>query len=207
MGENEATMILSPGQYRYELRRNGGVFAVELERFESGRICGVRRTLGGDNLHEVEAELDGNGLVRRVSVRYQRGPFARSARYEADGEALRGSVAALAGPTPVIAKLGRFREIDADLVLFKALIIAHLRARGQRRFTGRVAVIDPATLVASLLKQTYREADAAAGIWHYEPRLGDTEEISIDQRGSVLRRLGSSGVETLLVESTATATR
>ena len=77
-------MLIAPGDYRYEIRRDGAILAVEEERYAPGAITGSRRTIDGANVHEVEALLDADETVKRVSVRYNRGLFKRSAVYEAD---------------------------------------------------------------------------------------------------------------------------
>jgi hypothetical protein len=192
-------MLIPTGEYRYEIRSGGQLVAFEEERFDGARIAGVRSTRDGSNRHQVEADLAPDGTVRRVSVRYARGPFTRNATYEAVEDFLRGIVSAVAGRNVITAKLGRFREVDADLVLFRALTIAHVRARGQTRWTGRVAAIDPATLVAASHKQSARAADAGQLRWIYEPRMGDLEEIELDAEGRILRRRDNRGTETILV--------
>jgi hypothetical protein len=161
-------------------------------------MSGTRRSVDGANRHEVETKLSGDGVVQRVSVRYQRGPFNRTAVYDADGDTLRGRVSAVAGRNEVAVALGRYREIDAGLTFFKALLIAHIRARGDERWTGRVAVIDPNTLVAASLKQTCWRRDDAGRLWVYELRMGETETIEIDAEGRITRRLDDRGVETVL---------
>jgi hypothetical protein len=107
-------------------------------------------------------------------------------------------VSAVAGRNEVAVALGRYREIDAGLTFFKALLIAHIRARGDERWTGRVAVIDPNTLVAASLKQTCWRRDDAGRLWVYELRMGETETIEIDAEGRITRRLDDRGVETVL---------
>lgn len=191
-------MLIPTGQYRYEIRRAGQLAAVEVERFDGVRIAGARSAPDGSNRHEVEAELADDGTVRRVRVRYARGPFDRTASYEASEDFLRGVVSALAGRNAIAVKLGRFREVDADLVLFRALTIARVRARGQTRWTGRVAAIDPATLVAASHKQSTRTEDPGQLRWIYEPRMGDSEEIELDAEGRILRRRDNRGTETIL---------
>lgn len=193
-------MLIPPGTYRYEIRRGGAVMAVEQARYANGVITGIRRTSDGANLHEVEAVLDAEERVKRVTVRYNRGLFKRSAVYDAADDTMRGSVSAVAGHNEVLVKLGRFREIDADLVLFRALILAHVRARGQLRWTGRVAIIDPNTLVAAALKQNCRQTDQAGLRWAWEARMGDSEEIELDAAGKVVRQRDSWGVEKVLVD-------
>jgi hypothetical protein len=99
-------------------------------------------------------------------------------------------------------KLGRYREVDADLVIFRALTIAHIRARGQSRWTGRIAAIDANTLVAATSKQTCRQRGNDPRVWIYEPRMGDSEEITIDESGCVLRRHDARGIDTMLISRT-----
>src|ERR1035437_10966329 len=105
-------------------------------------IHGIRRPASGSNVYEVEAALDDAGLIRRVVVSYSRGPFTRNATYESADNFLRGNVGAMGGRNNLTTKLGRYGEVDADLVIFRALTIAHIRERGQTRWTGRVAAID-----------------------------------------------------------------
>jgi hypothetical protein len=192
-------MILPPGTYRYELRSVGGLVAFEEERVSSAAMSGTHRSVDGANRQEVEATLSTDGALQRVSVRYQRGPFNRTAVYDVDGDTLRGRVSAVAGRNEVAVALGRYREIDAGLTFFKALIIAHIRARGAERWTGRVAVIDPNTLVAASLKQTCSRRDSAGRLWVYELRMGETETIEIDAEGRISRRLDDRGIDTVLV--------
>ena len=196
-------MLISPGNYRYEIRRGGTVMAIEEASYVRGVITGLRRTIDGANRHEVEAVLDAEETIKRVSVRYNRGLFKRTAVYEAADDALRGSVSAVAGHNEVVVKLGRFREIDADLVLCRALILAHVRARGQVRWTGRVAIIDPNTLVAAALKQNCRQLDQAGLRWAWEARMGDSEEIELDAAGTIMRQRDRWGVDKVLVDYAA----
>jgi hypothetical protein len=192
-------MLLPEGEFRYEIRRAAELIATEEESLASGKIRGVRHPASGSNVFEVEAELDPDGLVQLVVVRYSRVPFVRNATYESSDDFLRGNISAMGGRQNLTTKLGRYREVDADLVLFRALTIAHIRARGQSRWTGRIAAIDPNTLVAATSKQTCRRSTDDAHIWIYEPRMGDSEEITIDDSGLILRRLDSRGTETILV--------
>ena len=191
-------MLLPDGEFRYEIRRAGELIATEEETLASGKIRGVRHPASGSNVFEVEAELDPDGLVRLVVVRYSRGPFVRNATYESADDFLRGNVSAMGGRQNLTTKLGRYREVDADLVLFRALTIAHIRARGQSRWTGRMAAIDPNTLVAATSKQTCRRSTDKPNVWIYEPRMGDSEEIEINDSGLILRRRDSRGTETIL---------
>ena len=192
-------MLLADGDFRYELRVAGELIAVETETLAWGRIHGVRRAASGSNLYEVEAELDDAGLVRRVVVSYRRGPFTRNAAYESADNFLRGNVSAGGSRNDLTTRLGRYGEVDAGLVIFRALTIAHIRERKQTRWTGRVAAIDPNTLVAATSKQSCRQRANDPHFWIYEPRMGDSEEIEIDDAGVVLRRRDSRGVETVLV--------
>jgi hypothetical protein len=198
-------MLLADGEFRYEIRRAGEVTAVEHETLYAGTIHGVRHTAGGSNVYEVEAQLDDAGLVRRIVVSYSRGPFSRNAIYECADGFIRGNVGAMGGRNDLTTKLGRYGEVDADLIVFRALTIAHVRERGQTRWTGRVAAIDSNTLVASTTKQSCRRRGVDPHAWTYEPRMGDSEEIEIDDAGRVVRRRDSRGVETVLVVPSASA--
>ena len=192
-------MILPAETFRYEIRRGGELIAIEEGRFADAKITGVRRPPSGSDRYEVEAELDSNAVVSKIVLRYSRGPFVRNASYEGGEDFLRGNVSALAGRNVVTTKLGRYREVDAELQIFRALTIAHIRARGQTRWTGRVATIDSSTLVASTNKQSCRSAGDGASKWIYEPRMGDSEEIEIDAEGRLLLRRDNRGIEARLV--------
>jgi len=192
-------MLIADGEFRYEIRRAGELIAVETETLAWGRIHGFRRPAIGTNVYEVEAELDDSQLVRRVVASYSRGPFTRNAAYESADNFLRGTVSAGGSRNDLTTKLGRYGEVDADLIIFRALIIAHIREREQSRWTGRVAAIDPNTLVATTSKQSCRQRGSDPHVWTYEPRMGDSEEIEIDDSGHVVRRRDSRGVETVLV--------
>lgn len=189
--------MLPQGRYRYEIYRDGGLIAVEEDILTEQALRGARRTADGLNLHEAEARLE-DGLIVAASVRYVRGPFKRSASYEASGDLFRGYLIAAGGREETGSKLGRMREVDCDLVLCKALILAHVRMRGQTLWIGRVAAIDPNTLLVSSPKQTYRRAGASAQLWIFEPRMGDSEEIEIDDAGRVIRRKSRDGTESRL---------
>jgi hypothetical protein len=187
------------GVYRYDFLVAGEREATEQAVVSSGRITGVRTSAHGGGSYEVDAELGADGSVRRLRVRSARGPFERAASYECVDGYLRGNVSALAGSTPVAVKLGRFGELDADLVVLKALIILRARGRGLTRFTGRVAVIDPATLVASAVKQTYRQKSDDPRRWVFEPRLGDADDIELDAGGRIVSHRDRRGREWRLV--------
>src|SRR5208282_6650346 len=194
-------MLIADGDCRYDIRRAGELIAVEEETLAAGRIHGIQRPASGSNVYEVEAELDDAGLVRRVVVSYSRGPFTRNATYVAADNFLRGNISTGGSRNDLTTKLGRYSEVDADLVIFRALIIAHIRDRKQTRWTGRVAAIDSNTLVAATSKQSCRQRGADRHLWIYEPRMGDAEEIELDDAGIVLRRRDSRGVETVLARS------
>jgi len=195
-------MLIPDGDFRYEIRRAGELIATEEESLTAGKIRGVRHPASGSNVYEVEAELDSDALIRRVVVRYSRGPFVRNATYESSDDFLRGNVSAMGSRNNLTTKLGRYREVDADLVIFRALTIAHIRARGQSRWTGRIAAIDTNTLVAATSKQTCRQRGDDPHVWIYEPRMGDSEEITIDDSGCILRRHDARGIDTILVSRT-----
>ena len=197
-------MIIPAGDYRYEIRRGREPEAIEETRLSEDKIISTRVTGNGLSRHEVEAVIDPAGFVRTVSVHYSSSLFKRNAIYEADEDDLRGSISALAGHNEIIVKLGRYREIDAvGLVLFRALIIAHVRSRNQPSWTGRVGVIDPSTLVAAAIKQNCRNRDASGRLWTYEPRMGDFEEIELDDAGRVVRRRDNRGSESVLLSCAA----
>ena len=195
-------MLIPDGDFRYEIRRAGELIATEEESLAAGKIRGVRHPASGSNVYEVEAELDPATLVCRLVVRYSRGPFVRNATYESSDDFLRGNVSAMGSRNNLTTKLGRYREVDADLVIFRALTIAHIRARGQSRWTGRIAAIDVNTLVAATSKQTCRQRGSDPHVWIYEPRMGDSEEITIDDSGCILRRHDARGIDTILVSRT-----
>src|SRR6266705_672808 len=120
-------MLLPEGEYRYEIRRAAELIAIEEENRSDKRIHGIRHPANSSDVLEIEADLDEADLIARLVMRYRRGPFVRDAQYEADGDFLRGNVSALAGRNVLTTKLGRYREVDADLVIFRALTIAHIR--------------------------------------------------------------------------------
>jgi hypothetical protein len=197
-------MIVPTGDYRYEIRRGGDLVAVEEARLLVEILTANRRGADGRSRHDVEATLDAEGRVRHLTARYSSSLFKRSAAYDAVDENLRGSVSALAGRNEIVLKLGRFREMEvADMTVFRMLTLAHIRKRGEPRWTGRVAVIDGNTLVAASLKQNCWRRDSVVGVWVYEPRMGDSEEIELDQEGRILRRRDHRGVETILTGFTA----
>lgn len=191
--------MIPAGDYRYEIRRDGETIAIEETHVLENRVIAMRRSADGRIRHELEAVIGSGGVIARVAIRYASTLFNRNAAYEAADENLRGSVSAMAGRNEVIVKLGRFREIDpAGFAFARALTIAHVRARGQSRWTGRVAVIDSGTLVASSMKQNCRARDERL-LWAYEPRMGDSEELEIDACGKLVRRRDNRDVESVLV--------
>ncbi|HLX36627.1 MAG TPA: hypothetical protein VKR29_02460 [Candidatus Binataceae bacterium] len=181
------------GEYRYEIRRSGDLIATEEDRFAHHELSGVRRFAGSADSFEAHATLDESSMIARVTARYSRGPFSRNATYEANQDFIRGSIAAMGSRIAETAKLGRYREIDCGLVLFRALMIAHLRTRGQARWTSRVATIDPSTLAAQTHKKTLRNKDGQPGIYLFEPQMGDAEEIEIDDSGRIIRMADNTG--------------
>lgn len=193
-------MIIPEGEYVYEIRDQGRLVALETTQISAGHLSGVRRSAETtDNRHEVEASLDSDGLIRSIRLRYARGPFSRSANYEAGAESLQGVVTALGGRNTLEVKLGRFREVDGGLTIFKALLIAHVRNRAQSRWTARVAIIDPATLVAKSIKQSIYQVDAEPGTWLFEPAIGERETIIVDDAGRILSHTTRTGISTVLV--------
>jgi hypothetical protein len=197
--------MLPVGEYQYEKRRHGEVIEVEEAAFTGDAIQGIRHSADGTNSLKVDAALDADGAIRHVRISYSRGFFKRDAVYEAAEDTLRGSVSAMAGRNEILVKLGRLREIDAELTLFRALLISRLRSRGTPRWTGRVAIIDAATLVAQSLKQSCRALDATSSRWVYEARMGDSETIALDPDGRITERRFSDGSVTRLTRFTPPA--
>src|ERR1700734_3423119 len=196
-------MLIADGEFHYDIRRGGELIAVETETLAWGRIHGVRRPAAGANVYEVEADLDDAGLVRRVALSYSRGPFTRHATYESADNFLRGNISTGGSRNELTTKLGRYGEVDADLVIFRALTIAHVRERGQTRWTGRGAAIDPNTLVAATSKQSCRQRGADPHLWIYAPRVGDAEDLDLNAAGPARPPGASRGVETVLAHSPA----
>src|SRR5581483_7286715 len=69
--------FLASGSLVYEIRLAGELVAREETTFDGRRIAGHRKSVDGSNRYEVEAELSQEGIVRRVRVRYDRGPQCR----------------------------------------------------------------------------------------------------------------------------------
>jgi hypothetical protein len=188
-------MLLPNGEYCYEERRSGSLIAIEQARVHGLKIEAARQAVDGLTRLHAAAELGQDGTVVRIDLRYASSLFSRDAHYRADGENFRGNVSAMAGRNEIVIKRGRFGEVDAaGLIIFRALLLARVRARGQPRWTGRVAVIDPAALAAASLKQTCRK-NPAGSAWIYEARMGDTEEIDLDNNGIITRSRDSRGGE------------
>jgi hypothetical protein len=191
-------VIIPEGEYVYEVRERGSVLAVERTEVGGQRVSGVRRSSDVAE-NRYDAELDAEGLVKSIRLRYVRGPFSRSASYETEGETLRGVITALGGRNTLEVKLGRFREVDGGLIIFKALLIAHIRSRGQSRWTARVAVIDPATLVARSVKQSLYQVEGEPDKWLFEPAIGERETILLDPAGRIVSHSTRTGISTVLV--------
>ena len=195
--------MIPSGEYRYELRRGSELIATEVDHFASPDLKGVRKSAALSDSFEATASLDDSGMVIRVTASYSRGPFSRAASYEANADFLRGTVSAMGSRTVETAKLGRYREIDCGLVLFRALMIAHMRARGQTQWTSRVATIDPSTLTAQTHKKTLRQKDGTEFSFIYEPRMGDVEEIELDASGKIVGIVDNTGHRVTLRSFTA----
>jgi len=179
-------MLPPLGKYRFEIHRSGLVTAIEEATFGAHSLTIVRSATEGFTQHKVSATLDEEGRVSAISVNYASHMFKRDASYRADNEVFRGSVSTVAGRNEIVIKSGRFGEVEvAGVVAFRMLILAHVREREQPRWTGRVAVIDLNSLTAASLKQTCR-LGRAKNLWIYEARMGEAEEIEIDDAGRIL---------------------
>jgi hypothetical protein len=196
--------MLASGDYRYEILLNGEVVAVEETQVQPFLIVASRRSTDGVSRHRLEAVLDTEHSVCRVNVSYSTSLFTRKASYEAVEDNLHGRISGLSVRNEVAVKLGRFREVDAaGFLIFRALVLSHVRVRGDDRWTGRVAVIDPTTLGAASVKQTcFRQNDAGRS-WIYEARMGDTEQIELDQDGHIVRRRDRRGLTAELIAHAA----
>jgi hypothetical protein len=192
--------MLPIGNYSYEIRLNGELVAVEDTRFDAAMIVAARRSADGLSRHQVEAALNPEHRVYRATLSYSSSLFTRKASYEAVDDNLRGHIVGLAGRNEIVVKLGRFREIDAaGFVIFRALIIAHVRLRGDQRWTGRVAVIDSSTLAAASVKQNCARRNGSERSWTYEPRMGDSEHIELDEAGRIVHRRDNRGITAELI--------
>jgi hypothetical protein len=186
--------MLPVGHYLYEIRLDGELVAIEDTHFDPAMIVASRRSADGLSRHTVEVALNADHRVSRVILSYSSSLFTRKASYEAVEDNLRGRISGVAGLNEVVVGLGRFREIDAaGFLVFRALIIGHVRLRGDERWTGRVAVINPNTLAAASVKQNCARRNHSEHLWIYEPRMGDAEQIELDQAGRILRRRDNRG--------------
>lgn len=187
--------MLPVGNYSYEIRLHGELVAFEDSRFDAAVIVASRRSADGLSRHQVEAALNPEHRIYRVTLSYSSSLFTRKASYEAVEDNLRGRISGLAGRNEIVVKLGRFREVDAaGFLIFRALIIDHVVMRGDERWTGRVAVIDPNTLAAVSVKQNCARRNSSGHSWIYEPRMGDTEYIELDEAGRIVSRRDNRGV-------------
>jgi len=188
-------MMLPLGNYSYEIRSHGGLIAIEEGRFDSTMIAASRRSADGLNRYRLETALDAECRVLSVALSYSSSLFTRKASYEVVHDNLRGRISGLAGRNEIVVKLGRLREVDAaGFLIFRALLINHVRVRGDDRWTGRVAVIDANTLAAASVKQNCATRDDSKRHWLYEPRMGDTEQIELDDAGRIIRWFDNRGV-------------
>jgi hypothetical protein len=198
--------MLPIGHCSYEIRLNGELIAFEDSRFDTETIVASRRSADGLSRHNVEGVLDAEDRVCRVTLSYSSSLFTRKASYQAFEDNLRGRISGLAGHAETLVKLGRFREVDAaGFLIFRALIISHVRLRGDERWTGRVAVVDANTLAAASVKQNCIRRNHSERGWIYEPRMGDTEQIELDEAGRIVRRRDNRGVTAELITAGATA--
>jgi hypothetical protein len=192
--------MLPIGNYSYEIRLNGELVAVEDTRFDATMIVAARRSADGLSRHQVEAALNPEHRMYRITLSYSSSLFTRKASYEAVDDNLRGHIVGLAGRNEIVVKLGRFREIDAaGFLIFRALIIAHARLRGDQHWTGRVAVIDSSTLAAASVKQNCARRNGSERSWTYEPWMGDSEHIELDEAGRIVHRRDNRGITAELI--------
>ena len=190
--------------YSYEIRLDGQTIGFEEIRFNPALIVGSRRSADGLSRHHVEAILDPEYRVRRVSLSYSSSLFTRRANYEVVEQTLRGRISGLASGNELVVQLGRFREVDpAEFLIFRAVIIAHMRERRDERWTGRVAVINANTLVATSVKQHCARRSTSERSWIYERRMGDAEEIELDEAGRILGCRDNRGVTSMLINARA----
>jgi hypothetical protein len=187
--------MLPVGNCSYQIRLHGQLIAFEDSRCDAAKIVAARRSADGVSRHQVEAALDAEHRIYRLTLSYSSSLFTRKASYDVVQDDLRGRISGLAGPNEIVIKLGRFHEVDAGgFLIFRALIIDHVRWRGSAHWTGRVAVIDPNTLVAASVKQNCVWRDNSENSWTYEPRMGDREQIQLDSAGRILQRSDNRGV-------------
>jgi hypothetical protein len=192
--------MLPIGNYSYEIRLNGELVAFEDTRCDTAMIVAARRSANGLSQHQVEAALNSEHRICRVTLSYSSSLFTRKASYAAAEDSLRGQIVGLAGRNEIVIKLGRFREIDAaGFLIFRALIIAHVRLRGEQHWTGRVAVIDSSTLAATSVKQNCGWRNGSDRSWTYEPRMGDREHLELDEVGRIVHRRDNRGITAELI--------
>jgi hypothetical protein len=176
------------GTWLYEIRRRGELVAVEESHFDTSTIVISRRSPDGLSRHHAEGTLTPEYQIERVTLTYSSSLFTRKASYQAVDDTLRGRIRGVAGHNEIVVSLGRLREVDVGgFLLFRALTIGHIRMRGEQHWTGRVAVIDPNTLAAASIKRHCRRDNSSARSWIYEPRMGDTEYIELDEAGRIVR--------------------
>src|SRR5579872_2361264 len=196
--------MLPLANYSYEVRLNGELVAFEDTRCDAAMIVAARRSANGLSQHQVEAALDSEHRIYRVTLSYSSSLFTRKANYDAAEDNLRGHIVGLAGRNEIVIKLGRFREIDAaGFLVFRALIIAHVRLRREQHWTGRVAVIDSSTLAATSVKQNCAWRNGSDRSWTYEPRMGDSEHIELDEAGRIVHRRDNCGITAELITASA----
>jgi hypothetical protein len=191
-------IIIPSGHYYYEITINGELTAVEEAWVRPGSLTARRESAANKAAYEVEAAVDNSGFVYRIQLRYRHGPFARSARYDVIDDVMQGSIRTLSTTSSAQVQLGRFREVDADLTICKTLIVAHLRRREQRQWTGKVALIDSTTLLARAVKQSYAQTDAVGLTWLFEPTMGERETLEFDHSDRLLRARDQRGFEAKL---------
>jgi hypothetical protein len=182
------------GNYSYQIRQNGVATATEQAQVSESALSVTRCAIDGLTTHQADATLDAEAKIEKISLRYASPLFRRDARYWSDRESLRGSISAVAGRNEIVLKLGRFGEIEAaGMTAFRMLILAHARERGQPRWTGRVAIIDLNTLAAQTQKHTCR-IGGSSRTWIYEARMGEVEEVELDEGGRILSQRDNAGL-------------
>jgi hypothetical protein len=196
-------LILLPlGTYRYETRRPDAATLIEEATVLADRIRAVTRESAAQAVHRVDAAFDPSGSVHRLEITYTSSLFKRDAVYRADDEVFRATIRSLAGQSDLVVKRGRFGEVEvAEMAIFRAWLIARVRARGQMRWTGRVAVIEAHSLVAASIKQSCR-AEADGRRWLHEKRMGEAEELVFDADGRLVTRRDRRGREDRLLSFT-----
>jgi hypothetical protein len=200
--------MLPIGKYEYEIRLEGELVAVEQSSFDAATIIAARRSADGRSRHRLEAALDTDNCVRSVKLSYTSSLFTRKASYETVDDHFSGRISGVAGRNEVAVKLGRFHEVDvAGFLIFRALIIGHVRLRGVEPWTGRVAVVDPNTLAVALIKQNCARRNHSDDSWIYEPGMGDAEQIELDQAGRIVRRRDNRGLTAELMVQPRDASR